>query len=171
MSRKMIIRGVLYFLILVVIQIPLLHNWVLFDLAFPFHYIGFILLLPPSFKVGRLLVLAFIVGLVIDIFSNTPGVHASASVVVAYLRMSWLGFAIDSSDEEMDLTITYLGTRKFTLFVFPLVFIHHFILFTLENEGFRWAGLLFSKILWSSLFSYFLIWLTVLLTSSTKRRR
>ena len=171
MNRKMIFRLTLYFLLFMVIQIPLLHAWVLYNVAFPFPYIGFILLLPHTFQRGWSIVLAFFLGLVIDVFSNTPGIHASASVLVAFIRIPWLGVTTDSSNEELDLTISFLGLAKFTMFVLPLILIHHFMLFTLENEGFKWAGILFSKIIWSTLFSYFLIWLVTRLVVPSNRRK
>lgn len=170
MSNKLITRLVLYFLLLVVIQIPLLHNWVLYDLAFPFPYIGFVLLFPHTFSRGWLMTLAFFLGLVIDIFSNTPGIHASASVLVAFFRMPWLGVTTDSTNEELDLTFSYLKLTKFITFTFPLIFIHHLMLFTLENEGFNWAGLLFGKVIGSTVFSFFLIWMVALIVSPNRRK-
>jgi len=171
MSRKLIVRLAFYFLLLVVLQIPLLHNWVLYDVAFPFPYIGFILLMPHTLPKGWAITLAFFLGLLIDVFSNTPGIHASASVLVAYYRVSWLQVVSDSSNEEMDLTFLFLGTSKFTLFMLPLIFIHHAVIFVLENEGFKWAGMLLSKVLWSTFFSYFLICLVTLSVVSNKRRK
>jgi len=170
MSRKLIVRLVLYFLLLVVIQIPLLHNWVLYDRAFPFPYIGFVLLLPHTFSRGWSMTLAFFLGLVIDVFSNTPGIHASASVLVAFFRIPWLGITTDSTNEELDLTISHLGLAKFTMFTLPLIFIHHLMLFILENEGFKWAGLLFGKVIWSTMFSFFLIWMVALIAAPNRRK-
>jgi len=171
MSRKLILRLAFYFLLLVVLQIPLLHNWVLYDVAFPFPYIGFILLMPHTLPKGWAITIAFFLGLLVDVFSNTPGIHASASVLIAYYRVSWLQVVSDTSNEEMDLTFLFFGFSKFTLFMLPLIFIHHTVIFVLENEGFNWAGALFSKVLWSTLFSYFLICLVTLLIVSNKRRK
>ncbi|MCP4460226.1 MAG: hypothetical protein GY816_19715 [Cytophagales bacterium] len=171
MNRKLIIRLVLYFLLLVVIQIPLLHNWVLYDVAFPFPYIGFVLLLPHTLQRSWSLVIAFFLGLLIDVFSNTPGLHASVSVFVAFVRVPWLEITTDSSIDELDLTIPHLGLTKHTAFILPLIFIHHFLLFTLENEGLKWFGMLLSKVIGSTLFSYFLIWLVTLIVIPSGRRK
>ena len=171
MNSKVIVRLVLYFILLVLMQIPILHNWVLFDLAFPFPYIGFILLLPLTTHRSWSMLIAFSIGLIVDIFSNTPGVHASAGVLVAYLRTPWLGVATDVSNEELDLTVSSLGLVKFSLYLFPLILVHHFMLFTLENEGFKWIGTLFAKIFWSAVFSYGLICLVALVTSPSNRRK
>jgi len=171
MSRKIIMRYVLYFLLLVVLQIPLLHNWVLSDVAFPFPYIGFILLLPHTFQKGWSLTMAFFLGLLVDVFSNTPGIHASASVLIAFIRIPWLGMTTDSSNEDFELTLSYLKPGRFTVFVLPLIFIHHMMIFTLENEGFKWVGALLLKVLASTLFSCFLIWLVAFIATPSNRRR
>lgn len=170
MSRKIILKFILFSL-LVVVQIPLLHNWVLYEVAFPFPYIGVILLLPPTLQRGWLMLLAFFLGLTIDAFFNTPGIHSSASVLIAFIRMSWLGTTTNNSSKELELPLSYLGFIRFTMFIFPLVLIHHFIIFTLENEGFKWMGSLVSRVIWSALFSYFLIWLMALIVLSSTRRK
>jgi len=163
-------RILLYLLVFVVFQIPMLHRWVLFDVAFPFQYIGLILLLPHTLPKYTILWIAFGTGLLIDIFSNTPGIHAASSLMIAFIRLNWLLLIDDSNPDEMDLNLTDLGFLKFSFYTLPLIFIHHFLIFLLENEGFRWPILLLNKIFWSSLFSFFIILLASLYVAPKKRR-
>ena len=152
-------------------QIPLLHNWVLYHLAFPFPYIGFILLLPQTTNRSWSMFISFSIGLIMDIFSNTPGIHSSSAVLVSYLRTPWLGASTNGDNKKLDLTISSLGLHKFSLFVFPLILVHHFMLFTLENEGFKWIGTLLAKVFWSSVFSYGLICLVTIVVSPSNSRK
>lgn len=165
-----LIRILIYVLVFVIIQIPMLHGWVLFDQAFPFQYIGLILLLPHRLTKSAVLWIAFALGLIIDLFSNTPGLHASASVFIAFIRLSWLGVVDDTSEEELDLTTAVLGVRRFTFYIFPLIFLHHALVFILENEGLRWFWMLLGKIFWSSLYSFVIILIVALYVAPRGRR-
>lgn len=170
MNSEWIRRLVLYVLFLLVIQVPLLHDWVFAGVAFPFPYVGFLLLMPLSMGRVGLLIMAFCIGLVMDIFSSTPGMHASASVTVAFFRMSWFGVVIDVNDDDADMTLSHLRWANFTLALLPLIFVHHFILFALENEGFSRFWRLLGHSFWSAVLSYVLVLLVAMLVNPKKRR-
>jgi len=104
------------------------------------------------------------------LFSNTPGLHASASVFIAFTRLSWLGVVDDTSEEELDLTTAVLGVRRFTFYIFPLIFLHHALVFVLENEGLRWFWMLLGKTFWSSLYSFVIILIVALYVAPRGRR-
>ncbi len=163
-------RILIYFLILVVLQIPLLQNWVLFKIAFPFPYVGFILLLPFSSPRSGHMVIAFFIGLLMDIFSSTPGMHAAACVAVAYGRNAWLAVATDVADEDLDITIQHLGILRFLFFIIPLILVHHLFLFILENEGVSGFLRILSKSFWSTLLSSSIVTLAAMVAVRRKQR-
>src|SRR5215218_3411273 len=80
---KIIIRFVLFILVQVFVlnKIPPLHH-----LVNPYIYFLFILWLP--FKMGRrtVMILALALGLCLDYFTKTPGLHAAPCILIAYLR-------------------------------------------------------------------------------------
>ncbi len=170
MNNPNIKRLVIYVIFFVIIQVPMLQNWAFYGTAFPFQYVGFILLLPHDWNRISAMSIGFLLGLTMDMFSNTPGMHAMAAVFVAYIRPFWLEVMIDTADEDMDLTISHLGYGRFLLMIFPVVLLHHFILFSLENEGFALIWRLLAKVFWSSLLSVLIIFMVSLLTMSKKRR-
>lgn len=163
-------RILIYLVLLVVIQVPLLQNWVLFGTAFPFPYIGFILLFPHRVMRSWHMIIAFLVGLLVDVFSNTPGMHAASSVAIAYSRNFWLSLATDVSDEDLDISIQHLKIFRFLFFVMPLVFFHHILLFLLENEGFTGFLRVLSKAFWSSIISSSIIVLAAIIAVRRKQR-
>jgi hypothetical protein len=148
----------------------MIHNWVLFELAFPFQYIGLIILLPHLTQRALVLWLAFFLGLLVDVFSNTPGIHSGATVFIGFARLRWLQVVDDTAPEELDLTLSSLGWVRFALYIFPLIFVHHAIVFILENEGLSWFLHLLAKIFWSSIFSFAIIWLVAMYIAPKKRR-
>ncbi|MBT6835150.1 MAG: rod shape-determining protein MreD, partial [Bacteroidetes bacterium] len=99
MIRKIIIY-IVHFLFLVVLQVFVLNNIHLFEIVHPYIYIYFILLLPVSIPKTSLIILAFLLGLVIDVFSNTYGIHAAASTLVGFLRPLLVGQFVSDSDPD-----------------------------------------------------------------------
>ncbi|HRF92087.1 MAG TPA: rod shape-determining protein MreD, partial [Bacteroides graminisolvens] len=80
------IYRILWFVGLVLLQVLILNNIHLAGYATPFLYTYFILKFPSSVSRNELLLWAFFLGLIIDIFSNTPGINASATVLMAFVR-------------------------------------------------------------------------------------
>ena len=156
--RNWIIFGIIFG----IFQIPMLRNWAVLQVAFPFQYVGLILLLPENTARNWTMIGGFFLGLIIDIFSNTPGMHAGTTVLLAYGRISWLRFITDFSDDEKSLNLENLNLLRFTLYCFPLIFAHHFILFVLEKEGFSDFFWTLAKTLSSSLLSFSIVLLTAM---------
>jgi rod shape-determining protein MreD len=110
----------------------------------PFFYILFILLLPFETNRSVMLILAFLLGLSIDAFTNTLGVHASAAVLVAYIRPGIL--SLISSRETLESTaeprVANMSLQWFAGYAAFLVTIHHLFLFLIE--AFTFQGILFT---------------------------
>lgn len=161
---------VLQFLLMVIIQFPLLYKFILFDTAFGFFYIGFLILFPYKVSPFLQLLLGFLVGLSIDMFSNTPGMHAAASVAVMFIKDFWLVLVTEEPEDEVNTSVFTLGPITSILYVSPLIFLHHLIIFSIEYG--RWDGFIsvLNKIIWSSLLSFGSIYLLNSLIAPRKRR-
>lgn len=160
-SRNYISVGLSFFLY-VLFQVLLLKNFVLFDTAFCFLYVAFILMLPVEMGTLLLMLVAFVVGFSVDIFYDSLGINAAASVFIAFLRPYWLKIITPRGGYE-DIVIPNLKTMDFGWFFtysLPLIFIHHLILFFLEAGGFNLFFFTFSKVILSSVFTFFVIVLT-----------
>ena len=86
MSLREAIQYSLMVILYLLLQIFFMRNMVLFNYAFCFVYIAGILILPAEISRMYLLFIGFAVGFTVDIFSNTFGMHAAATVLIAYLR-------------------------------------------------------------------------------------
>src|SRR5206468_10630700 len=93
MSRVIIIN-IIRFFVLVFMQVFLLKNVTLYNLSTPYFYIMFILLLPFETPNLLLFALSFILGLTIDAFYDTPGLHAAACVVLAFVRTLFISIYV-----------------------------------------------------------------------------
>lgn len=170
MTRISIKEQILNVILLLLVQLPLVHRITLFDKAFAFFYVGFLLLLPRSLSRSYLMIIGFFSGLLVDVFTNTPGIHASASVFILFIRNFWLNVVNDDAQELTNLNIGTLKKTGFLYFTFPLVFVHHFIIFIIENGGFHLFGMVFGKIFFSAIFSTTIIFVINFIISPNRRR-
>ncbi|WP_462254015.1 hypothetical protein [Ekhidna sp.] len=170
MTRISIKEQILNLILLLLVQLPLIHRVTLLDKAFGFFYIGFLLLLPRTLSRSYLMIIAFFSGLLVDVFSDTPGIHASASVFIMFIRNFWLNVVNDDAQEVINLNISSLKKTGFIYYIFPLVFIHHLLIFVIENGGFHLFGILFSKTFFSALFSSAVIFIINFIVAPKKQR-
>ena len=153
------------FVVLVLLQVTFLSNINLAGYVNPFLYIYFILVLPLQTSRLQLLLLSTALGLSIDIFLNTPGLHTFATVFVAYFRNVFIYRTIPEGEIESlnGLTVYETGFWNYIKYAGSLTAVHHFLLYFLET--FRLSGVLNVLIntIYSTLFTLILILLIQLL--------
>ncbi len=137
MIRGGILQIVLFFVYLI-LQVALLKNLVLFNTSFCFLYVAFILLLPVEMGNLLLMLIAFLLGISVDIFYNSLGLHTMALVLLAYLRNHWLATITPQGGYDIGTppTLAANGLQWFLVYTLPLVFVHHLVLFFVEASGF-----------------------------------
>ncbi len=165
------IRFVLFLLIQIIIlnEIPPVHQFVT-----PYLYFIFILWLP--FGTSRIVttILGFAIGYCLDMFTNTPGLHAAAATLIGYLRPTILNILLaQEASEELskEPSIGTMGWGPFAFYIFSLTFIHHFYLVLLEWLQFGNFSYFIGKVFFTSLMSILLILLVELLLNRRKLKR
>lgn len=133
-----IFKHILRVLAILIVQIALFKQ---VDLSYQnFNYIHifiypiFILLLPFSFSNIINLLIAFALGISVDLFYNSLGVHAFALVFMTFLRPIVLGFLEprEGYNKEASPTIFRMGIPWVFIYTSVLLFFHHFIYFSME---------------------------------------
>jgi hypothetical protein len=154
MNRSVIINGI-SFVIYLFLQVSILKNSVLFGSAFCFLYIGYLLLLPVETNPLWLMFIGFGMGLFIDMFYDSVGIHASASVAVMFIRNFWLGRVTPQGgyDSGTVPSLAANGLQWFLVYATPMVFMHHALLFFIEVGGFQYFGFTLLKIIFSTLYT------------------
>ena len=136
----------------------MLNNISLFGLATPFIYVYLILVMDRDIDHNALMLTAFLLGLMVDVFSNTPGVNAGASVLLAFMRPSLLRlFSPRDEYENFEPGIYTLGFWAFVRYAAAGVLVHHMALFLLEAFTFVNFGHLLLHALCSSLLTLLMI--------------
>lgn len=151
------LQKIFAFVGLILLQALILNEFQLFGFVIPYVYIIFLILMPPHANRLQTLVLAFILGLFIDIFENTGGIHASATLVAAYFRPQLLHLTFGLSYDYQTLSLMHASFIKKLTYVALLVLIHHSVIFALEVFSIDLWQLFFEKLLLSSMFSVLLI--------------
>ena len=174
MNSRLIVPQLINFFAYLLIQIVVVRNLVLFDVAFCYVYIAFILLLPIELSVITAMLLAFASGLLVDVFYNTLGIHAAASVFIMFIRQRWLGFLTPRGGYDIGIAATpqALGLRWFVTYAFPLVVVHHVLIFFIEIATVQLFSYTLAKIFASAIFTVLMmVIIQYILYSSSRTRR
>jgi rod shape-determining protein MreD len=139
-----IIKNLFRFIILVLVQVLVLKRIELGMYLIPFLYVLFILMLPFETPKWLLLLLSFAMGITIDSFYDTGGMHAAATVFVGFCRPSVLKLFSPREGYEFGTkpTIQYLGVPWFISYAGILIVLHHLVLFYIEI--FRFSDFFFT---------------------------
>lgn len=137
-----VFRYFLRFILLAALQVLVFNNILLFDLLHPYVYIFFILLLPVFMPHWLVLMLSFLLGLIVDLFLHTPGIHAGASVLLAFLRRPVFRMFKQPDDLEPgeEPHIPTLDLGQFLLYNGILTLVHHTFLYLVEAFRFGLFG-------------------------------
>ena len=106
-----------------------------------------------------IMTLSFLMGLVIDIFSNTPGMYALASVSVAFVRRTFIALVLQRGNEEVSLVPSFrsFGSGYFSIYAFCVIFLFCILVFIIEAFSFFTPLILVLRILSSTLLTFILI--------------
>ena len=129
---KNIFRLAIFILVQVYVldKIPYLHRFIV-----PYIYFLFVLWLPFTISRLGLLLIGFVTGLILDYFTQTPGLHAAACVLIAYVRPFIITVLIPKDTAEFNYrepSPRAMGWAPYTVYVFVLTLLHHTYLTLLE---------------------------------------
>jgi rod shape-determining protein MreD len=153
-----VLQNIIRFVLLVLAQVLILNNIQFNGFVNPYLYVLFVLSLPVRTAKWVVLGLAFALGLIIDAFSNTMGMHAFATVLMAFLRAPVINL-FTSLDEgsNPDPSFHSFGIGAYIRYAVALVLVHNITLFTLEAFNFINFGAILLKIALSSLITLLLV--------------
>lgn len=168
------VKNFLRFCLIVLIQVLILNKISLrwwsqpagFPVFIPYVYPLFILLLPFEVPVWLLLVLGFVTGLTIDNFSNTAGMHALATVFIAYLRTNVLNALMPKHLSEypgQSPNVKNMGWVPFLVYSGFLLLLHHALFFIVELWSVNNIAYLLLKIVASAVTSLLFVIVYLLL--------
>ena len=130
-----LVKNIFRFIIFILVQVYILDKIHLHRFVIPVVYYLFILWLPFGLTRISLLVIGFVAGLTLDYFTNTPGLHAAACVLIAYARPFIINLLIPKDTAEFNYrepSPRAMGWAPYTVYAFVLTLLHHTYLYLLE---------------------------------------
>ncbi|MCU0382377.1 MAG: rod shape-determining protein MreD [Chitinophagaceae bacterium] len=168
---KNIIRFAIFILVQVFVldKVPPLHRFIS-----PYLYFLFLLWLPFRMPRVGLTLLGFIFGMTLDMFSKTPGLHAAACTLVAYIRPFLISLMMPKEKTEISYaepSLTSMGWMPYSIYVLILSLLHNGYLVFLEWMQFGNFWYFLGKVLATTGISLLLIAVTELLFTRKSRYR
>ncbi len=160
MSINILLRNVSRFLILVLLQVLIFNNVEITSIGIiPAFFILYILLLPFETPNWMVLVLAFLIGLSIDAFSDTIGLNTASTVFIAFVRPTVLKSLSPRDGYEVGTfpRVHYMGLNWFLKYSVVIVFVHQLLFYLLEDFSFAHFGSMLLKIFIGTFISLLLI--------------
>ena len=161
--------NVFRFVLLLAVQIIIFNNMNFLGYISPYPYILFIILYPVNGNKSGLLVASFLLGLIMDMFSNSGGIHTTACLVLAYFRPFIFKFSFGLSYEYQTIKLNDVLTPERFSFILLSVVIHHLILFTLEAFQFSFILDVLLRTLLSTVFTLLICIIIIYLIKPNKR--
>ncbi|NNM95805.1 MAG: hypothetical protein HKL88_10170 [Bacteroidia bacterium] len=160
-----VVVNIIRILVFILLQVTIIKQLDLGSYLNPFLYVICILALPINMNKGWVMFIAFFVGLIIDMFYNTMGMNAAASVFIAYCRPAVLRIYAPQGGYEptANPTIQSLGLNWTISYYGTLALLHHLLLFFLEALTFSYFFETLAKAIVSSAATTVLILISLLL--------
>jgi rod shape-determining protein MreD len=170
-----LLKNSLRFALFILIQVFLLDKIPpINEFIVPILYFLFILWLPFNISKTQLLLLGFLFGFVLDIFTKSPGLHASACTLIAYIRPFIIHLLMPKETYEtnyIEPSIISMGFLPYMIYVLILTIMHHFYLILLEWISFGDFVFFIGKLIASTGISMLLILITEMLSPRNIKSR
>ena len=163
------IRNCLRFICLIFAQVLIFNHINFLGFINPYPYVLFILLFPIGDNRAQLITFSFLIGITLDMFSNSGGMHAAASLVMAYSRPWVLRSVFGVAYEYNTIRISNISFTERFIYVTILVLIHHFVLFLLETFNVSDILYILKKTLFSGIFTLILCLIFITLFSVKRK--
>lgn len=155
---------------LVLLQALILNNLHIGGYATPFLYIYLILKFEADVPKNRLMLWAFFLGMIVDIFSDTPGLNAASTVLLAFIRPTLLRLFVPRDLQDTFIpSIRSMGIASFLKYAITAILVHHAVLLLLEAFSFAHLPALMLRIASSSIFTMLCVLATEMLLQKEQR--
>lgn len=155
---RSLIQYILLTCIILLVQVLILNNIHLGGYATPFLYIWLILKLPNDLSRSLTITIGFFLGLLVDLFANTPGMHALATSFLAYMKEPLMVLYVPREDVKTGVaSIKLMGMGAYLRYLISAVLLYCTVLYVIEAFTFFNFGILMLKIISSTLFTFLLI--------------
>ncbi len=163
-----IFLNIVRFVLLVLVQILVFNRLNFFGYINPMVYIMFLYWYPIKQNRALFIGVCFLLGLSIDLFSDTMAMHTAATTTIAYFRSTVMRFVFGINYEFQSFKLSNTTRVQQFTFLALLILVHHMVFFSLEIFSFSNVMLIVKKVLSFGVASLILCLLFISLFSSNK---
>lgn len=160
------LKYILKLLFLVLLQVLVLDHVLFLGYINPYIYILLIIFLPIDLNRFYTLIFAFVLGLSIDLFNDTGGLHAASTLFIAYIRPFILRLSFGLSYDYNTLKLSSADFKEQFFYIILMVFTHHLFMFSLEYFSINYIVEILKNTLYSGIFSSLLIFIIIKLSNT-----
>ncbi len=142
------------FILLVLAQVLVFNNMNFMGIINPMIYIIFLYWYPIRENVAVFLIISFLLGFVIDLFSDTMAIHSAAILTIAFVRPVLMRFCFGANFEFQGFTFKNTTRVQRMTFLGLLIGFHHLIFFSLELLSFSHFLLILEKVLFTGIATF-----------------
>ena len=157
------------FIMLLAIQVVIFNNMNFLGYISPYPYILYIILYPVNSNRSGLILSSFLLGITMDMFCNSGGIHAASCLILAYYRPYIFKFSFGLSYEYQTIKLNDSLTPERFSFILVSVVLHHIVLFILEAFQFKFIWDILLRTLFSSIFTIIISIIIIYLIKPNKR--
>ena len=140
------------YVLVMVLQVLLFNQLQLLGVCHPYIYILCLLMMPITLPHSADMFIGAAVGLVMDAFCNTPGIHMAACILVMFMRPYLLGVIVNDKDRlNEQISIHSLGLEAMVKYTAVLVVVHHLMVFMIASWGWTHLGFVLLETVVSSI--------------------
>ena len=146
-----------YFLVML-LQVLLFDQLQLLGVCHPYIYILCLLMMPITLPHSADMIIGAVVGLIMDIFCNSLGVHTASCIFIMFIRPYLIGAIVNDKDRlNEQITLRTLGMEPLLKYVVILVLAHHPMVFLLAAWSWSHIGFVAVETIVSSLITISII--------------
>ena len=146
------------YIVVMLLQVLLFNYLQLWDVCHPYIYIVCLLMMPITLPHSVDMFIGVAVGLVMDAFCNSIGIHMASCILLMYVRPYLLGTIVNDKDRlNEQISLRSLGLEATIKYVVILVLLHHLAVFSLSAWSWAHIGFVLLETVVSSIITITLI--------------
>jgi rod shape-determining protein MreD len=167
--NNLFLANIVRFVLLLLAQVIVFDKINFLGFINPYPYVLFVLLYPVNGNKNNLLISSFLLGLLLDMFSNSGGIHAASSLILAYIRPVFFKFSFGLSYEYQTIKINAKLTPERFTFLITSIVSHHLVMFFLEIFRFAFIGDILLRTIASTIFTVIISIIIIYLFKPAKK--
>ena len=151
-------KQIVRYVVIMLLQVLLFDQLQLMGICHPYIYVLCLLMMPITLPHSMDMLLGAAVGLVMDVFCNSLGIHTSVCVLIMFVRPYLIGLIVNDKDRlNEQISLRAVGMEALVKYVVVLVLVHHFLVFLIAAWSWAHIGFILKETLVSSAITISLI--------------